>query len=170
MIDFTPFPTLSTERLNLRQLEPADENEVFSLRSNNIVRQYLDRPKANSVEDAKKFIERIKKGIAANQWLYWAVTTKNDKKLIGTVCLWNISKEKNSAEIGYELLPEHHGKGLMQEAVAKIVDFSFKTMKLDSLEAYTHPENSKSTMLLERNGFKYNGKNKVSMIYVKKAK
>ena len=56
-ISFDPFPTLTTERLTLRQLSQDDENEIFAMRSNDENARYLDRPKANSIEDARKFME-----------------------------------------------------------------------------------------------------------------
>ena len=56
---FPPFPQLETDRLILRQLSSRDEEEIFSLRSSDIVNKYLNRPKAKSIEDAKNFIEKI---------------------------------------------------------------------------------------------------------------
>src|ERR1700739_2910268 len=104
MIKCIPFPILETERLVLRQLDIGDENEIFQLRSDEGVNKFLDRPRANTLDDAKRFIEKIVKGINGNECLYWAITLKNEKKLVGTICLWNFSLENNSAEIGYELL------------------------------------------------------------------
>lgn len=165
MIKFNPFPKLETERLILRQLDIQDENEIFQLRSDGRVQEFLDRPKANTIEDAKRFIEKIIKGINGNECLYWAITMKNEKKLIGTICLWSFSLEKNSAEIGYELLPDFQGKGFMQEAIKEIVHYGFNVLKLDSIDAYTHPRNIKSIKLAERFGFVYNGATENEVIY-----
>lgn len=153
-LNFTPFPNLTTERLLLRQLNENDENEIFKLRSDERVNKYLSRSKASSVEEAREFITKINKGIQDNQSLYWAITFKEDTKLIGTVCLWNISKENDTAEIGYELIPDYHEKGLMQEALTKVIGFGFENMKLKAIEAYTHPHNDGSTKLLVKNNFK----------------
>lgn len=80
----------------------------------------------------------------------------NDRidKLIGTICLWNINQENYSAEIGYELHPEWQGKGIMKEALSKIIDYGFQKMKLKEIEAFTNPLNDSSTRLLEKNNFK----------------
>ena len=59
IINFTPFPGLTTERLNLRQMKIQDENEIFALRSDERVQEFLDRPKAKIIDDARKFIEKI---------------------------------------------------------------------------------------------------------------
>ena len=101
----------------------------------------------------KNFIEKILSAIKKNQSVYWAITLKDEDTLIGTICLWNISIENNTAEIGYELLPDFQGKGIMQEAISKIIEYGFNKMKLKVITAFTHPGNSRSTNLLLKNNF-----------------
>src|SRR3982751_1592761 len=117
MFSFTPFPVLTTTRLLLRRLSIDDAPEIFALRSDPIVNKYLERIKARSIEDAVDFIKKINFGIDADQSIYWAISFKGELGLIGTICLWNFSDEENKAEIGYELLPSYHGKGIMHEAL-----------------------------------------------------
>ena len=153
-LNFTPFPNLITDRLVLRQLSVNDENEIFKLRSDESVNKYLSRSKANSVEEARAFINKINTSIHNNESLYWGITLKESSALVGTICLWNISKENETAEIGYELIPDSQGKGIMQEALLKVIEFGFENMKLKTIEAHTHPDNDSSTKLLEKNNFK----------------
>lgn len=152
-INFTPFPNLETERLVLRQLKPEDDNEIFSLRSDERVNKYILRTKAKSIEDAQEFIIKINKAISNNESIYWAIALENNSKLIGTIMYWNISKENLRAEIGYELHPDYQGKGLMQEAFSKVVEFGFDKIGLHSIEALVDPYNFASIKLLERNNF-----------------
>ena len=77
-------------------------------------------------------------------------------KLIGTICLFDFSDDNLKAEIGYELLPDFQGKGIMQEAASKVIDFGIQHIGLNSVEAYTHSENHSSTRLLEKFNFKMN--------------
>ena len=69
-------------------------------------------------------------------------------------------KEDLVAEIGYALLPGFQGKGIMQEAIEKVIEYGFISMKLKSIVADLKPANIKSIKLLERNGFIYTGKPK----------
>ena len=156
-INFNPFPVLTTERLILRQLEITDYKAIFALRSDHSVNKYIDRPKSITIEEAKHFIKKINRGIAENEWIYWAVTLINDNQLIGTVCLWNISKEHAEAETGYELQPNFQGMGIMREVLSKIIDYGFQTMKIKTIKAYTHVDNLKSSKLLEKYNFKIAG-------------
>ena len=150
--NFSPFPQLYTDRLLLRQLTLQDADEIFMLRSDDVVNKYLDRPKATSIEDAKAFINKI----ISSQAMFWAICFKEEPKLLGTICLWNFSEEDDKAEIGYELLPAFHGKGIMQEAFLKVIEFAFQTLELNSVEAWTTNQNESSKKILERNGFKRN--------------
>jgi len=86
-INFTPFPKLATKRLTLRQLNMEDEKEIFVHRSDERILKYIDIPKAETIEDARNFIEKINKGIDENEWVYWEIIFKNDSQLIGTICL-----------------------------------------------------------------------------------
>jgi ribosomal-protein-alanine N-acetyltransferase len=110
---------LKTERLTLRQLRSSDDKEIFALRSNDNVNKYLDRKPSKSIDDAKNFIQTINENIQRNDSIYWAITLNGTDKLIGTICLFDFSEDNSKAEIGYELLPDFQGKGIMQEALQK---------------------------------------------------
>ena len=55
---------------------PADEQEIFALRSSDEINKYLDRPKAHTLDDARNFITKIINGIAKNESIFWVVTPK----------------------------------------------------------------------------------------------
>lgn len=161
----TTFPILTTEHLILRQLETQDEEVIFFLRSDERVNKWLVAPIAQSVEEARDFIHKINTGISDNGWAYWGITLKNNNKLIGTICFWNISIEKNKAEIGYVLHPDFQGKGIMQEAIHKVIEYGFEKMNLRLIEAVLNPGNAKSITLLKKNGFVYAGELDDAVIY-----
>lgn len=152
-LNFNPFPELSTERLLLREISSADVQEVFQLRSNKNVMQFIDRPLAQSMDDAMTLIKKIADGHEKNENITWAITLQNLPKLIGTIGFWRIDKENYRAEIGYLLHPEEQGKGLMQEAITAVLKYGFATMKLHSVEANVNPANNASIKLLEKNNF-----------------
>lgn len=151
--NFNSFPILKTERLILRQLKLEDENELFVLRSDEEILKYIDSPRAKTKKDVRDFIVKINHGVIQNEWIYWAISLKGSPQLIGTICLWNISWEKSTAETGFVLLPEFQGKGIMQEALTAVIEYGFQHMQLNAIEAYTHPNNINSIKLLERNNF-----------------
>ena len=79
-LSFTPFPLLATDNYVLRNLMPEDELEIFALRSSDEINKYLDRPKANTPDDARNFITTIINGIAQNEAIFWVVTPKGWKR------------------------------------------------------------------------------------------
>lgn len=151
---FNPFPSLTTERLLLRKLKETDEEVIFLLRSDEKVNEYIIRTKLKNKDQAGIFITIILEGIIFNKWIYWAIRLKANPELIGTICLWNFSRDRTVAEIGYELRPDYQGKGIMNEAMKAVLHYGFQKLNLKKIEAYTHRFNYPSTRILEKNNFK----------------
>ena len=151
----------------LRQLVNGDENEIFALRSSDVVNKYLDRQPCKSIEDARTFIQTINEIVKKNDGIYWAITLNGNDKLIGTVCLFDFLEEKFKAEVGYELLPDFQGKGIMQEAVSKVLEFGLHHIGLKAIEAYTNSKNESSIKLLEKFNFKRHGNGDNNFIILK---
>ena len=152
--NFLSFPVLKTVRLVLRQLNSSDDNEILGLRSNENINKYLNRKPSQTIDDARNFIQTINNNIQRNESIYWAIALIGSDELIGTICLFNFSNDDSIAEIGYELNQEFQGKGLMHEAISKVIDFGIQSVGLNSIEAYTHSGNLSSIRLLEKLNFK----------------
>ena len=89
------FPILTTERLTLRRLSIDDRQEIFSLRSDTEINKYLDREPSKTSEDAIIFINKINENIEKGGTYYWAISLKETKELVGTICLFDFSIKKN---------------------------------------------------------------------------
>jgi len=153
---FKSFPEIKTERLFLRKIEEFDYDVILFLRSDETVTKFIKRPenrKTKNKADAIKFIKEINDAFEKNKSFSWGITLINDSKIIGTICLWNFSQNSKTAEVGYDLDPKFQRKGIMSEALKMIIDFGFKELKLDKIEAFTHKENESSKILLKKNGF-----------------
>ena len=155
---FTSFPILTTERLTLRQLVITDEQEIFTLRSDSEINKYLDRQISNTIDEARNFINTVNENINKNDSLYWAITLSDKNILIGTICLFAFSDENYKCEIGYELLTNFQGQGIMKEAAEKVIDYAFNTIKVRKIEAFFHRDNQSSIKLLEKLSFRNSNK------------
>ena len=60
-------------------------------------------------------------------------------------------------EIGYWLATAYRGKGIMTEAVKKIVEYGWETRKLRRIDAPVYSMNDQSAAVLIRNGFAEEG-------------
>jgi [ribosomal protein S5]-alanine N-acetyltransferase len=152
-INFLPFQNLETERLLLRRLDKTDVNEVFALRSNASTMKYIPRPLIENNEQAQAHITMINDKIDNNEGINWAITIKGNPKLIGIIGHYKIQLENYRAEIGYMILPEFNGKGIVTEAIKEVARYGFEEMQLHSIEAVIDPNNLASERVLQKNGF-----------------
>lgn len=150
----TPFPILTTERLTLRQLVISDEQEIFTLRSDSEINKYLGRQICNTIDEARDFINKVNENIDKNDSLYWAITFNSNNILVGTICLFGFSDENYKCEIGYELLTNFQKQGIMTEALERVIEYAFNTIKVKKIEASLHRDNQRSIKLLDKFSFR----------------
>lgn len=151
--NFNPFPVIETERLLLKRITNEDVKEVFELRSNPETMKYIPRPLVKNNEEALAHIALLDENINNNTGINWGITIKGDPKLLGIIGFYRMQPENYRSEIGYMLLPEFHGKGIVPEAVKRLIEYGFKDLKLHSIEAVIAPENIASEKVLQKCGF-----------------
>lgn len=159
LMNFNPFPKIKTDRLLLRKIEISDYDVILFLRSDKVVTKFIERPESRqtkNIADAIKFIKELDGYLETNKSISWGITLNNESKIIGTICLWNFSKDNKIAEVGYDLDPKFQRKGFMNESLKAIINFGFNKLKLCKIEAFTHQKNERSIKLLVRNGFQFN--------------
>ena len=149
-----PFPEIKTKRLFLRKLRNTDWKIISYLRSDKEVNKFVKRPRAESKEKAMQFITKTNVGMDNGELYYWCITQNHTDQMIGSICLWNFSKSRKTAEVGYDLSTNFQGQGIMNEAMRSVLEFGYNDVKLDLIEAYTHHGNESSKKLLEKNSFK----------------
>lgn len=156
---FDPFPALSTARLQLRCHSIADSEVMFKTLSDPRVARFAGKAPPSSVDDVRAKIEMILDRIRAGDAVSWALEAAASVEgaeagdYLGSAALWRWDKPNARAEIGYEITPRAWGKGLMPEALAPIIAFGFDRMKLHSVEAKVHPDNTASIRVLTKLGF-----------------
>ena len=145
-----------TDRLILRTLTEFDSFEVLGIRSHPVINQFLHRDSPKNTFEALDFILNIQRKSANGEIFFLGIALQNKPELIGTICLWNFSGDRKTAELGYELLPEYHGKGIMSEAVTFILNFGFEDLNVSKIEAFTNKNNLNSIQLLQKFNFALN--------------
>lgn len=152
-LSFEPFRELSTQRLSLRAIVPADAPALFALRSDLRVMQHIGRPLARTLADAEQLIRDMRDSQVARTGVVWAMALRGDPTLVGTIGFWRIAAEHHHGELGYLLKPELWRQGLMREAALAVLGFGFETLRFHRIEACVDPSNQASIALLERLGF-----------------
>lgn len=153
-MNFSEGYDIYTERLLLRSPRMNDREDIFFMRTDASINKFIKRQKPKHLSEVDVFIKDRLKDRREGRSIYWAITLKTTPDTyIGAITLWNFSKDRQTAELGYDLHPRYQGKGIMSEAMATIVSFGFSTLQLQKIEAYTHYENKASIALLKKNLF-----------------
>jgi len=151
---FESFPNLESKRLIFREFVENDVSDLFQIRSNDQIMEYMDSYTHQTIQDSEKLINDIQKSFKDKTGINWAIIEKSTNQLIGYFGFWRLIPDHCRAEIGYALRPEHWGKGYMKEAIITLVAFGFNNLKIHSIEANVNPKNESSIHLLTNLGFK----------------
>src|SRR5262245_28334780 len=114
---FLTFPVLETERFVLRAITLEDAPEIFRLYTIPEVTRYLPHLRMTSPDEAVQKVERYQAAFQKQESFAWAVSLRGQSQMIGTCVLHHLNLPNHRAEIGYSLLPEWWGKGVMSEAI-----------------------------------------------------
>ncbi|WP_309484145.1 GNAT family N-acetyltransferase [Pseudarthrobacter sp. NS4] len=157
--------TLETERLILRQWEPADADFVLDLYSRWEVQRFIGNP-PQVMTDRAQAEERILAWRAMDHPVHavWAVQVRASGELAGTLLLKSIPASGGSlplqpsgdTEIGWHFHPDHWGHGYATEAAAAVLAYAFEG-GLPKVVAVTAPANTASQNVCTRIGLVHQG-------------
>ena len=161
---FSHIPPLETDRLLLRAIRVSDAADMFDYARRPEVTRYLLWNPHPDVRYTKRYLEYLATRYRMGMFYDWALILKAEKRMIGTCGFVRFDYPHNSAEIGYVLHPDYHGKGLMAEAARAVMDFGFSTLDLHRIEARYMVGNAPSRRLMERMGMTFEGVKRQSML------
>jgi [ribosomal protein S5]-alanine N-acetyltransferase len=154
---FTHFPSLSTDRLLLRQIQPGDAEALFAILSDRQVTEFYGHEPHQSLDDTQELIRQIQARYARREALRWGITLQGEDRLIGSCSLHHFDSGFHRVETGYELNRAFWGKGIMTEAMSAILTYGFTELGLHRIEAIIDIANERSKDLLLKLGFTYEG-------------
>lgn len=144
--------------LELRPLKVADAPALFELVDQDRARLRMWLPwveVTTEVAHTRTFIRLHqsleKQGQVRTFGLWWK------SRLVGVADLHSIDTQNASAAMGYWLVLDVEGHGLMARAVAKLLDLAFETLHLHRVELRAAVRNRRSRALAERLGFHHEG-------------
>jgi ribosomal-protein-alanine N-acetyltransferase len=147
-LDFSGVPHLTTDRLLMRSISVQDLEALHQLRLNEEVNVMVGRVTPTDLSQTLQYIDKIEDLVEKKECLYWVLTLKEQNELIGIVCCWNFDVQNEIVEIGYEMLTEFQGRGLMKEALKRIINYSFSDLKARLITAFPSIVNVSSVALL----------------------
>ncbi len=152
------FPTLRTERLQLRRPRPADAEALWERRNVPEVAHLqswtvpYDRADADTLVAGAAAMD----GPADGEWWMLTVTDPDDTTIYGDLAL-HLTWGGRTAEVGYTFGRQHWGNGYATEALHALLAHLFDEMGITRATGQLHPDNLASARVLERCGFVFEG-------------
>jgi [ribosomal protein S5]-alanine N-acetyltransferase len=150
------FPTLQSDRLLLRQIVDTDIEHIFKGLSHPDVITYYG-VSFMTLEETKEQMKFFADLEEQETGIWWAVCSKATGDFYGAGGFNNWSKEHRKAEIGFWLLPDCWGNGIMAEAMPLICDYGFDELGLHRIEGFVETENINCKKALAKLGFTLEG-------------
>ena len=145
-------PTIELDGARLRPLRVADAAALYAYLRDPAVTELTSYPPI-SVPMVEAMIERSLNRWAAGDLSKWGIALQQDDQLIGTCGFNEWSKAHRWAELAFELAQAHWGKGLMRQAVAAVLRWTYRQDQVNRVHAFVRVDNRRSERLLERSGF-----------------
>ncbi len=151
-------PTITTERLTLRQPEAQDFEAFAAMWANPIVTRYIDgqpRPREGSWRTFLALIGHWHlKGFG-----YFLAFDRESGAFVGTIGLANFEREIGAdfdafPEAGWSFTPEWHGRGIATEALRATLAWAETALGHDHFVCVISPDNVASIRVAEKCGFK----------------
>jgi RimJ/RimL family protein N-acetyltransferase len=151
---------LVTERLILRPLREADLPALVAYRSDPEVARFQTWDTDWSADDARRLLAS-QRGVELGQpgvWVQLAAVDRVDGTLYGDCAARVVPEQRATAEIGITFGRAGQGRGLASEALAALVGALFEEHDLHRVFAETDDRNPAVHRLLERLGFRCEGR------------
>jgi len=154
---FKDLPTLQTERLTLRKLQPDDLKSLFEYGSHPEVTRFTTWDSYESISSAKEFLGNVIARYESRREAPWGISLQTNDKLIGTCGFDDWSIRHSRSEISYALGQPYWGNGYMTEALKRILSFGYDVMRLNRIDARCVLENVRSENVMKKLGMVHEG-------------
>lgn len=155
-------PALEGVRVLLRMPQLQDYDAWAKLRgaSRTFLEPWEPRwtPDELSHQAFRQRLKRYRREYEQGVGIAFFIFERTSRELAGGLSISNIRRgASQSGHIGYWMGERFAGQGLMLDALQVVIPFSFEQLRLHRLEAACIPDNTRSTRLLEKAGFRREG-------------
>jgi ribosomal-protein-alanine N-acetyltransferase len=144
---------LETPRMIVRRWVPDDWKRFRTLFTDPRVMQYIGDGRPWSDARIRRWVEESIEIEMIRGWVLWPLVHREDSEVIGFCGFWHGFPP--DVEMGWRLLPEYWGQGLMTEVAQALIDYGFETYKFERLIAVAQPANRASIRVMEKIGMMF---------------
>ncbi len=149
---------IQTNRLILKEIKIEDAEQIYKLFSDKELLKYTDNDIHKTIKDTKELIGIYQKEQKTGKSFRWAIWLKKTNNIIGILSIYHINRKHKFATIGSFLDRNYQKNGFMPEARLATINYAFNKLKLNRLEAQVFVKNMYSIKMLEKLGFKKEGR------------
>lgn len=145
-----------TTNYYLKELESSDIEYIYKGLSNPEITKYYDVhfPTLEATKVQMEWYRNLKKD---GTGIWWGIYDQTDDQFCGAGGFNDIEKRHGKAEIGFWLLTEYWGKGLLKEVMPKLFEIGFSKLNLNRIEGFVLADNEKCKNALKKINFTYEG-------------
>jgi len=148
-----PHPILMTPRLRLRQFRDDDVDVMHACFTNVGSMRFWNTPLHTKRIETDRAVPRFIDCTPSYHW-FWAVADQATDHCLGLVNYHDGHIRDQRVAIGSIIDPPHRRRGIATEAVSAMLRFGFQELGLHRLQAFIHPHNTPSRVLIEKLRFR----------------
>ena len=142
---------LSTDRLNLRNVQEKDAEIMYDYRNNEICAQY-QRDQTKDYEGIVGLVNKRRHDVMSVDVLFLiAVALKETDEMVGEIV---VMPNDGTISLGYTFSYKHHRKGYAFEALSALIEYLHKTYPDWDFISFAEKENIPSRNLLQKLGYR----------------
>jgi ribosomal-protein-alanine N-acetyltransferase len=144
-------PELSGARLTLRELRPSDAESLYSELRSPEVRRFMWAPPPSAAAFAQ-FIEWAHTERATGKYICYGIVPRGETDAAGVFELRQLQPGFVRGELGFVMASRLWGRGLFPEGARRVLDYSFRVVKVHRIEARAPVDNARGNAALQKIG------------------
>ena len=147
---------MKTTRYYLKEIEASDIAYIHKGLSDPEITQFYDVhfPTLEATQEQMDWYASLK---TQGTGIWWGIYEQATDEFCGAGGFNSLEKTHQKAEIGFWLLKEHWGKGILKEVMPKLFEQGFGVLGLNRIEGYVVSDNLKCKNALAKIRFSYEG-------------
>lgn len=150
-------PILETNRLIIRQVSIEDIEYIYNHMKNKEVRKYFEKFWPKDIEGVERFVSEAVQRNENDQAAEWVIFLKDEKKVIGRIWFGKFLDWCSAVHVGYSLDHYYWSRGIVSEALDRVIAFGFDEMHLRRIEAWHDSSNIASGKVMVKCGLTFEG-------------
>ncbi|WP_025689941.1 GNAT family N-acetyltransferase [Paenibacillus zanthoxyli] len=157
---------IETVRLTLRPFILQDAGSMHkNWISDSEVQWNYGEPAYEDLGSVKELLEKWIASYVRSEFYRWAIILKDNEECIGQIAFCSVDEQHHFADIEYAIGKSYQNQGYASEALAAVIQFTFKQTGLNRLQAFHRGRNVPSAKVLQKAQMRYEGTLRQSYYY-----